>query len=176
MKQTIWSNDLSLKDYKEWLEAYKEWLMDNNDDIDEDEMECIDIDDYAFSEWLYETLDMYIYDERINLDIQTDNTLIALAEMGLWNGKRYGYKLIDDDNIKNTLYSDCDLCSWYLDRYNFRSVQKHHDGTNYIMYRELKDDKYLDIVTNKAYMGTLTDKDISRYTKSIKPLINKIYG
>lgn len=175
MLKTIWSNNqLTNQDYLDWLESYKEHLVSFQDE-DEEEVKELDIYDDNFNEWLNDTLDMHLDDERGNLDIQLDHTIIAIADLGLWNGRRQGYKLLGN-NINKCLESDCDYVSWYCNSYDMVGVHSHHDGTNYITYRELKDEKFLDIVTSKAYNGTLTKKDISRYTRSLVPHIKEVYG
>lgn len=171
--KTIWSNDLGIDDYKEWLEEYKDIMIDNDEEVEN--LERLDYNDTRFNEWLNDTLEFYIENERDNLNIECSNSIIAIADLGLWNGRRIGYKVISSGNIKDTLYSDDDYVAWYIDKYDYKAIMKHHDGTNYIVYRELKDEKYLDILEEKAYNGTLTNKDLTRYTRSLKSKILKAY-
>ena len=100
-----------------------------------------------------------------------------LEDLGLWNGRRTGYKLFD--TVAECLYSDCDEVKWYCDRYDFKATMSHHDGTNYIVYREKKDnistEQWLNFI-DKIFMGTVTKADITRYSKSLAPKIKKVYG
>ena len=91
-----------------------------------------------------------------------------------------GYKIIGN-NIANCLSAcnDEDKVEWYCDRYNLRGTGLHHDGTNYYLYRERKDninDSQWNNFLNKIYYGKCTKQDISRYTKSLRPRIAKVYG
>ena len=55
----------------------------------------------------------------------------------------------------------------------------HHDGTNYVLYREWKDnitDAQKANFENAIYHGILTSKDITRYTKSLGKRIAEVYG
>lgn len=164
-KQTerlIWQNmDLSIDDYNDFLsEEYPEVTGEN---------ERIDL--------INELNQMYLDDERMNLNIELDNPIIVIADLGLWNGRKSGYKFIKSGNIKDTLYdNNCDYCKWYCDRYDYKFIGHHHDGTNCYIYREVKDMDKIDILTEKLYNGTATQADITRYTRSIRPYIAKVYG
>ena len=121
----------------------------------------------------------YLEDERLNLDIQTSNEIIAIADLGLWNRRRMGYKIVGN-NIARCLSTDCEDVTWYVDeRKNFRAEMRHHDGTNYILYREFKDnisELQKENFLEKIYLNELTSKDITRYTKSLGKKISEIYG
>ena len=161
-ERIIWQNiDIDIKDYEDFLQ-------DEYPDI---------IDDYDKHQLCCELNDEYLDDERINLDIQLDNSIIVIADLGLWNGRRCGYKIIDSGNIKDILHdNNCDYCKWYADRYNIRFTGHHHDGTNHYVYREVKDMDKIDILTDKLYNGTATQADITRYTRSIRKHVADVYG
>ena len=77
-------------------------------------------------EYYYEYMSDWIDIERVNLDIQT-NGIIAIADLGLWNGRRTGYKEVGD-NISDCLYTDCGYAEWYVDSYGrFCCDATHHD-------------------------------------------------
>ena len=162
-KNIIWSNwELNLEDWKDYLE-------EEYPNADEDKQ----------YELMNEFNDMYLDDERINLDIQLADEIIIIADLGLWNGRHYGYKIIESGNLSDCLYSECDYVTWYCDRYNFCCDGIHHDGSNSYMYRTWKDsisetqkENFLDAI----YNGKCNSKMISRYTKSLRPYIAKIYG
>lgn len=72
-----------------------------------------------------------LYDERVNLNIQLSQPIIVIGDLGRWNGRVSGYKMIDSGNIKDCLYSDTDYTEWYVDKYgDLRADAVHHDGTN----------------------------------------------
>lgn len=74
---------------------------------------------------------------------------------------------------------DCDYITVYQDRYNVRSKCIHHDGTNYILFRMLRPEFgfwELDHFYYLLFTGKASDRDIRRYTVSLNPEIDKIYG
>ena len=126
-----------------------------------------------------ELLTEYLEDERANLNIKLNGMIIVVADLGLWNGRRTGYKLISSGNIKDCLYDDCDYITWYCDRYNFRAVAAHHDGINRYLYRELREG--LTFAQRENFLYKLVNNEanermIRRYTKSIHSEIAKVYG
>lgn len=127
----------------------------------------------------HELLAEYLEDERANLNIKLNGMIVVIADLGLWYGRRKGYKLITSGNIKDCLSDDCDYITWYCDRYNFRAVAGHHDGINRYLYRELREG--LTFIQRENFLYKLVNNEanermIRRYTKSIRPEIAKVYG
>lgn len=121
----------------------------------------------------------YLEYERANLNVKLGAPIIVIADLGLWNGRRKGYKIINSGNIKDCLYDDCDYITWYCDRYNFRAVACHHDGINRYLYRELRESLTFAQRENFLYKlvhNEANERMIRRYTKSIRPEIAKVYG
>ena len=89
-KHIIWSN--YALDYEDWrgdLEAeYPE--------LSEDERISL----------MYEINGDYLDDERMNLNVQLSQPILVVGDLGLWNGRRMGYKEIPSGNIRDCLYSD----------------------------------------------------------------------
>ena len=165
MEHIIWSNfDVNVADYADFLqEEYPEVT-----DPDEQYELCCEMN-YA-----------YLDDEKANLDIELPNPIICIANLGLWDGRCMGYKMIESGNIADCLWDqEGDYCKWYVDRYNillFTGV--HHDGTNHYLYRELRDlsDQQMENFLEKLHTGKLTRRDIRRYTTSIGSHIQRVYG
>ena len=121
----IWS-DYYL-DLEDWRESLEEEYPGYSDD------ELTDI--------MYKTNAVNIDDERYNLDILLKRTILVIGDLGLWNGRRMGYKEIESGNIKDCLFSDTDFTTWYVDKDgDLRCEAIHHDGTNYYRYRVYKAD------------------------------------
>lgn len=160
----IWSNyDL---DYDDW----KDYLLDEYPELSERER----------MELMYEINGDYLDDERNNLDIQLSQPILVVADLGLWYGKRMGYKEIKSGNIRDCLYSDTDYSTWYVDQLgDLRCDAIHHDGTNHYLYRVYKDDvteTQIDNLLAKIYEGRATRKDITRITRRLGDEIAAIYG
>lgn len=114
-RHIIWS-DISL-DLDDWRESLEELYPGYSDD------ELYDIMVKSNAENLY--------DERVNLNIQLSQPIIVIGDLGRWNGRVSGYKMIDSGNIKDCLYSDTDYNEWYVDKYgDLRADAVHHDGTS----------------------------------------------
>lgn len=112
-----------------------------------------------------------------NLNIETKNKIIAIATLGLWNGNRPGYKILDN-NLKNILGCDTSIDSFILeydyDAKDLIGTGYHHDGINYYTFREIKDnvdiDEYINILLNNNKIDDeLMDKYTNNLSKYLKP-------
>ena len=92
----IWSNyDLDLEDWRESLEElYPHYF--------EDEL----------YEKMYDSNAANLDDERCNLNIQLSSPILVIGDLGLWYGRRTGYKEIESGNIRDCLYSDTDYTTY----------------------------------------------------------------
>ena len=172
-KHLIWSDiDLSLKD---WEIGLREHYEDNNLNFD-------DYDENHHCTTMQQLNDMYLDDERGNLDKRLGNTIIVIADLGFWNGRKQGYKLIESGNIKDCLGdSNCDSCEWYVDEHgDMRFVGHHHDGTHYYLYRVFKKgvtDDQINALTSAIYEESPNvDALVKRYTNRIGTHVGKVYG
>ena len=154
-RRVIWTNE----DYDEWCEEMKV-------EITEEE---ITPEYYAFC------CENNLDDERMNLDIDVDGYIVAFADLGLWNGRYNGSKLVGD-NVKDILSSDCDYCTWYCDEHNVRLDAKHHDGTNHILYRVAKDKQHARHLMDMIIGDRMNEEQFRRATKSLRPYVAKVYG
>ena len=165
MEHIIWSNfDVNIADYADFLQ---EEYPEVTDPYKQYELCCALNDDY-------------LDDEKVNLDMELPNPIICIADLGLWNGRCMGYKMIESGNIADCLWDgECDYCTWYVDRFNDLCFSgAHHDGTNHYLYRELRDlsDRQMENFLEKLHTGRLTRRDITRYTTSIGSHIQRVYG
>ena len=123
-----------------------------------------------------ETCGMYLEDERENLNITTDGRILVIADLGLWNGRRQGYKILGS-RISDILSDDSDYIEWYGDGHNIKATASHHDGTNYYEYRVIREDRNIDNLLNAIYNGEeITRKKLNYYTKSLYSDVAKVYG
>ena len=163
-RHVIWS-DIHL-DYEDWRDD----LEAEYPDMTEDERDQI----------MLETNRDYLDDERINLNIQLNEPILVIADLGLWNGRFSGYKEIESGNIRDCLYSDTDMTEWFVDgKGDLRADAIHHDGTNHYLYRAFKDgvtESQRDALKAKIYDGKASRADITRYTRRLGDDIAKVYG
>ena len=115
-------------------------------------------------------------DEVGNLHKELDNRIIIIADLGLWNGRHSGYKVIGS-NLNDIMYQSTDgnYKVWF-DGHNIKARDSHHDNCNYYEFREIKSGVNIDILKNKIYNGTFTRRDINRYTTSLGKYVKEIYG
>lgn len=163
-KHIIWSDcDLNYDDWKE--------------DLEEQYPELSEEERYSL---MYEINGEYLNDERENLNIQLSQPIIVIGDLGLWNGRASGYRMIESGNICDCLVCDCDYNEWYVDKNgDLRCTAIHHDGTNYYLYRVFKDgvsEEQLSRLQRKIYENTATRRDITRLTRRLGDEIGKVYG
>ena len=164
-ERIIWDN-INLRE-EDWEDDYNEWM-----DINEYTEDDVPMD---LAEYMYDTNDMYLEDERMNLDKEVDGVIVCLARVGTWMGTRDGYKECGD-NVKDILYSTCEYCKWYCDRWNVRSTQIHHDGRNHLLYRVAETQEKADWIEEMFMRGKMDEKKFMRHTKSLRPYVAKVYG
>ena len=163
-RHIIWSNyDLDYEDWRDDLEAeYPE--------LTEDERIAL----------MYEINGDYLDDERTNLNIQLSQPILVIGDLGLWYGRRSGYKEIESGNIRDCLYADTDYSTWYVDGLgDLRCDAIHHDGTNHYLYRAYKDgvrESQIDLLKDKLYRGIASRADVTRITRRLGDDIARVYG
>ena len=160
-RHIIWSNR-SL-DVDDWREDYKEFLEANELDDDPN-------DEQALYEWMVETNDDYLSDERMNLNVQLSQPIIVIGDIGRWNGRVMGYKDIPSGNIKDCLYADTDYTEWYVDMSRL--------GRNYLQvgfYTEIlfpqKDVRFL-AINNSIDSNNASDNDFAPFLN----IMNEFYA
>ena len=170
-RHIIWSNvNLDLDDWRDDMKEQLEMNGVSSDEITEDRL----------YEEMLDTNSSYLDDERVNLNIQEAQQIIIIGDLGLWNGRFQGYKMIESGNIRDCLYSDTDYTEWYVDKLgDLRADAIHHDGTNHYLYRTYKDgvsEEQIDRLKEKIYGGVATRADITRVTERLGDEIGKVYG
>ena len=166
-KRIIWSNMNINPD--DWKDGYKEIAEENgwNEDTDNEN---------NLQNYIYEELERYIDDERMNLDIPTDGRILVIADLGLWNGRKQGYQILNG-NVKNILYDNSDYIEWYSDGYNIKATAVHHDGTNFYEFRVIREDRNIQNLLDAIYNGEeITRQKLNYYTKSLEPYVRRVYG
>lgn len=141
--------------------------------------------DYSESELYNEVLDdnnMCFEDAKDEIGcIELPDSIICIADLGLWNGRKSGYKELHNFSqcFTTGINGQADV-KWYVDDYGeFRADVVHHDGTNNYLYRLWKpecSDSQREFFKNKILSGNFTRKDIIKYTVRLGDYIGEIYG
>ena len=127
---------------------------------------------------VHEDIDIWFEDERLNLSKIIDGRILAIASIGIWNIRKSGYKILGN-NLNEVLTSSigCDEKEVYYDSYNVYAEGYHHDGRNYVEFREIREDRNIEKLLDKIYSGQpVTRREINYYTKSLRPYIKQIFG
>ena len=127
---------------------------------------------------IYCEIDRSFDDELSNLDVKTEGDIIAIASMGLWNGRRTGYKLLSRRNLNEIMScGNEDYNHLYYDGLNVHKKAIHHDGTNYIMFREVRPDVNIEKLCDRIYNNEeISNATLNRYTRSLRKYVKQIYG
>lgn len=162
----IWQNyDLDLDDWRE--------------DLLEEEP---GLSEHELYERMVETNDEYLCVERANLNIQLARDIIAIVDIGRWNGRFNGYKYIRSGNIRDCLHmsKDCEYAKWYVDEDgDLHCRESHHDASNYLRYRVIRDDatdEQIEELEDAILDDSVTEELICAVTLPIGEHIAKVYG
>ena len=155
-------------DENEMRSAYKEFLSDN--DLVED--------DYDYFRFVEDELEARYSDEKDNLSMPCGQ-IIAIADLGTWRGRISGYKLSNKHNL-NAIFAmlgDGDDVEIYVEGNDVKATVRHHDGVNYITFREVRDGINIKKLTNKIYyQEPISRQMISAYTKCLGDKVKQVYG
>ena len=178
LEDIAWEVESELEELSKGLDENAIAVLKEN--LKQSKLDKLDISDDEINEEINDFQSMDYDDQyRYNLNKELDGKIIAIANIGLWNGRRSGYKLMGY-NLNNILDSfSCDYIKVYADRYNVHSEASHHDGTHYVTFRMIKpnlSDEQVENFLNKVYNGTHTSRDITKYTSSLVKEVNKVYG
>lgn len=112
--------------------------------------------------------------EKDNLNKVLNGKVIAIVDVGLWNGRRHGIKVLSNNLNSIMNYFGCDYANIYATRRGVYGEFYHHDGTHYVEFRELKNENIYD--ENDVKFDTENRNSITRHTKSLAPYVRDIYG
>lgn len=149
----------------------------NEDEVREAFIECNghEPSESELWEFVYSDIEMNYDAEKANLGV-LDNLgdVIAIASLGLWNGRRFGIAVLP--SVRDCLRYTEDYASFYVEENDFQSVRHHHDGTNYIYYRLPRAGYDIDDIVDRIREAEFDFTVIDKFTKSLAPHICKVYG
>ena len=165
MKKILWSNT-NIELTQEVLDFYKEEYPDIYNKGEETMLE-----DYT------EMVNNEYQDFYYEIDRQLEGDILCIANLGLWNGRYSGYKILGDNlnNITSSVIGD--YVEFYYDGYNVRASDTHHDGTNHYIYRVIREDRNIDNLLDKIYRGEkISNATLNYYTKSLRNDLKEVLG
>lgn len=159
-KRTIWQDPIYEPD-EAYEGAWEEYLKDNN----------LTPDDCPLNQFINDEAEAVLEAEQTNLNIEVPNGIVAIANLGLWNGNVRGSNKNYSTNIKDCLHSQCGgYMKFVVEDGEFVAYEAHHDGTNHYRFRKWKDG-----VTDEQKDEARTE-DLDELTESLAPTIAKVYG
>lgn len=163
-----------LKELKELKKDTIQYLMEECPEEFEEEYP----DDNRIYEHIINDIDSLFEDEyRHNLNVALPNNIIAIADIGRWDGRVKGYKIMSNNLHDILSYCGCDEMHVYSDGHNIKMDGYHHDGKNHVLYRLVRDGVDIEKFTDKIYnRENITNGILNYYTKSLVPYVNNIYG
>lgn len=166
-KRIIWSNmNINPED---WKESYKEAAELNEWDEDTE-------DENNLWNYINEELASQLEDEKTNLDFPLEERIIVIADLGLWDGRRKGYRILKE-NVNSIFDVSEDYNEYYSDGYNIKATCSHHDGCNYIEFRVIREDRNIENLLNAILNGKeVSRKKLNYYTRSLHKYVANIYG
>lgn len=172
MKRIIWESNPHLDEHE--LKLVREDMQEMGIDA------VLTMSDSEVMDYYTTAINADYYDcEKMNLDQILPGQVLVIADLGLWNGRRQGYRVMGNnlnDILKSHVNGASDMCI-FGDGYNVRADESHHDGENHYMYRLIRSDKNPQPLLDAIYAGReISSALLNRYTKSVFPYVANIYG
>lgn len=113
------------------------------------------------------------YVNRLLGNIDENEDIVIIGDLGLWNGRVTGNKVISNDarDILTTIGNDNYPIIQLNDNNELYGQVSHHDGTNYYRFRvwraglsDTQKEKFLNLIYNQE----VTEEDIVKYTKALR--------
>ena len=156
-KMLIWNNTPDFDDWKDDLES---------EYPDCSERELIDI--------MYENNEYWLQDERRNLNIDLPQNILVIATLGLWHGRRQGYRELGNNLSQCLSVCQYDFQEYFVDKFgDLCATDIHHDGTNHYTFRMYKQ---IEALKDKIYAGTAEWTDIVKVTRRLGDYAARVYG
>jgi hypothetical protein len=99
-----------------------------------------------------------------------EGTVIAVANVGLWNGRKDGIKVLQGFEDVMDFMTRYDEFKIYIDRYNIKGIGHHHDGTDYLTFREVHPRYFRDDIED---IFLSYDGDVDRFVKNCTRSLRK---
>lgn len=158
---------LQKKELEDLEQSAKEYLLEMG----------VDATQGAIDNYIYNSINFDYEDETQLLNKTINNNILCIASIGKWNGRVQGYKICENNLNKILDNISCDEFHVYFDGHNVKAEGHHHDGKNYVEYREIRADRCIDNLLNMIYSGAnITRNILNYYTKSLGRYVKEIYG
>lgn len=103
-------------------------------------------------------------------DKHIEGTVIAIANVGRWNGRKDGIKVLQRFEDIMDFMTRYDNFKIYIDRYNIKGIGHHHDGTDYLTFREMHPRYFREDIED---IFISYDGDVERFVKNCTRSLRK---
>ena len=103
-------------------------------------------------------------------DKHIEGTVIAIANVGRWNGRKDGIKVLQGFEDIMDFMTRYDNFKIYIDRYNIKGIGHHHDGTDYLTFREVHPRYFRDDIEDIFFSY---DGDVDQFVKNCTRSLRK---
>ena len=136
-----------------------------------------DTPEQTIIEAIYEDDELVYGEEKETLDKILDGKILVIVDLGRWNGRHNGYKVLGNNlNEVMTNFNNDDM-HVFCDGKDVRAEAMDHDGTSYFLFREIKDSANIDRLLGAIYNNEdISRQKLSYYTRSLAPYVNSAYG
>lgn len=108
--------------------------------------------------------------EFVTRDKHIEGTVIAVANVGRWNGRKDGIKVLQGFEDVMDFMTRYDSFKIYIDRYNIKGIGHHHDGTDYLTFKEMHP-RYFRNDIEDIFISY--DGDVDRFVKNCTRSLRK---
>jgi hypothetical protein len=133
------------------------------------------LDDYDERTWAdninFEANYSNLEETLSNLNVSDE--IVVIADLGLWDGRRIAYKILDKD--ASSIINDIDYYEYPEIEMNnnneLYATDIHHDGTNYYRFRVWRSgvsEKGKERFLENIYYGEVSEDEIIKYTKALR--------
>ncbi len=156
----LWSNDRT-----DYLQTLNDLAQSDVVELDNDKGQ---VDDSMVDE----LIEMDLNDLLENLTVQLSNSIMLIADIGRWDGRVTGTKLVESGNIADAVRetlatSDYDGLSVEIKDTDLVVIGHHHDGTTVIRIREMRSSNFIEKLEEAVYAKEDIEKAVVRYTRSL---------
>lgn len=96
-------------------------------------------------------------------DKHIEGTVIVIGNIGRWNGRKDGFRILQGFEDVMDFMTRYESFKIYIDRYNIKGIGHHHDGTDYLTFREVHPRYFRDDIED---IFLSYDGDVDRFVKN----------
>lgn len=177
------SKDIINEDSDKTIVLYDSSIDEYNEDEIVKELQEVGIDEptedniYEYIQDIKDSEVQAFIELLSDVDKEISGHIVAIADVGTWNGRKFGIKeLISIENLFDA-FQHVDDVKIFLEDGELKAIGYHHDGTNYVTFREILPEYYYEDIEEvfydkqdnaKAEILTKYTAPLGKYFKDVK--------